>query len=175
MEVNTFNYFPYFFIHGVCGVLIFFDPFGPTLLSSYYNNFVFIFCVLNNLYQIIAHFNLGMGFGFGGKIKNNVIGANDDQSSATFILSTLLDYLGWVHLGYYSKMWSVFIRYLAYTHLSTGLMCFLNHKVFQETFIYRYSHWTSILKAAFVFTDSIVRTMILLYVFYKIINSDVEI
>ena len=175
LDIQKINPPMWVYAHIISALLIYFDPCGPHLLSSYYNSFVFLLCVVNNLYQIASHFYLGIGFTVGGSIKNQVIGADDKQTALTFILSTVIDYLGWVHLGYYAKVWNVFIRYLGYTHLSVGVISFLNHNSFQTTFINRHSHWTSYLKAGFVLTDSFVRSSLLSYVMYNIITGKISI
>lgn len=145
-------------------ILIIFDPLGPHSFPK--NEFIKQFCIWNNIYQIIVHFILGILFFVNSRYKNYIPGAHDRQSTLHFNIFTTIDFLGWVTLGLYSGIWNYFIRFLAYKHLSTGLVSFVDHINFQQTFINL--NKTNISKGIFVLTDSIVRSYMLYVTFKKL-------
>jgi len=120
---------------------------------------------INNLYQIIAH--LGVAAKFAG-YPTDIFGATDEQGPIDFQIMNALDYAGWIAI--FSRLDHVpFLpKFLANTHMATGMLSLLGHKKFQGMYIHTLAVPTwDYARAAFVLTDAFVRSY---YHFVKLGN-----
>jgi hypothetical protein len=107
-----------------------------------------------NTYQIIAHVGVGMKYmGF----PLVIFGSNSDQLCMDFVLSTICDYIGWLAIFTRLKYIPWFPKSLANSHISTAMLSLLNHQQFQNVYIRNNSYEWNLVRAAFVFSDALVR------------------
>ena len=88
---------------------------------------------INNIYQVIAHIQTGFKFlykYYKKELKCEPYGSQDQQRSFVFIVSSIIDLLGWLWMFYLFNIWNIFYMYLAWTHFTVCLISFFDHKYF---------------------------------------------
>lgn len=145
--INKYN------IHfSITVLLIILDPLNPQLLPN--NSYIFWFAIINTIYQIIFHYLFSFAYIFNYN-RNIIFGGSDKQTSLQFITSTMIDYLGWMMMGRINGDWNFLIKYLAYGHISAGIISLINHNYFQKNYINNDND--NIGKIIFTFIDASIR------------------
>lgn len=123
-----------------------------------------------NLYQIWAHTEVAAKFAWGRCTDSGecIWGSADEQTSAGFLAATVFDYIGWILLFSINPEPALIWRFIANTHLASGLLSVINHQMFQRIFIWRSRSngiWTSHLlnwaRTTFVIVDAVGRAWLL--------------
>lgn len=107
-----------------------------------------------NTYQILAHVGVGMKY-LG--MPFSIYGSNKDQACMEFVFSTICDYIGWLTIFTRLKYVPWLPKSLANSHISTAMLSMLNHQAFQDVYIENHLPIWNLGRAAFVFSDALVR------------------